>query len=153
MTRKDDFNQNFCFYLDVAIEDCPSGCNCVEYNKCNWSNQLILVLDNHLREYTHSWNWHFWLFRQNICDWKERKICCCGSEELPPEKVKPIQDCKWGEYHATECSKSCGGGVQNLKRIKIQRARYGKAQNIISVILIDILKIISGSDTHIRNYY
>ena len=118
-------------YLDMA---CPSGCNCVDYNKCNWSNQLILVLNNALQEYTHAWNWHFWLFRQNICDWNNRKVCCCGTEQMQPEKIKPVQDCKWGPWHATVCSKSCGGGVQTLKRIKKQRRRYGKAKNILYIL-------------------
>ena len=72
---------------------------------------------------------------------------------MQPEKIKPVQDCEWGPWHATVCSKSCGGGVQTLKRIKKQRRRYGKAKNILYILFSLFRKYFFCIDRHLKIFF
>ena len=49
--------------------------------------------------------------------------------DLKCSGIHPPVDCKWGEFTpSSECSKTCGNGVQSVTRVVIQESRNGGSE-------------------------
>ena len=132
-------------YLHILLlgdTSCPSGCDCIGFEQCKWSGQTVRIIAG-LPPQTPAWFWYAFLFQNDICDRGNRKVCCCGVKQIGTAEFKmQPKDCEWGPYKPQgECSKSCDGGVQTMKRLKTKKARHGKYLNILyrvkKIILLD----------------
>ena len=66
---------------------CPVGCDCKSATKCQWSTDAINLMSVMPRS-NPSWKIHSARFLKQICDGKNRHVCCCGPDQVSPDKCK-----------------------------------------------------------------
>ena len=85
-------------FIIVSEVKCPKECECIDHNECSWSVDLIQeieaarVANNHIL-----WNSYSSKFRQQICSFEEKKVCCCQSDRLSFSNEKKISSETYGK--------------------------------------------------------
>ena len=78
----------FCLHKLFFTEiQCPVGCDCKSATKCQWSTDAINLMSVMPRS-NPSWKIHSARFLKQICDGKNRHVCCCGPDQVSPDKCK-----------------------------------------------------------------
>ena len=72
---------------DADKVQCPPGCECKSATKCQWSTNAINLLSG-LQASNPLWKFHSSRIVKQICDKKNRHVCCCGPDEVSPDKCK-----------------------------------------------------------------
>ena len=72
---------------DADTVQCPTGCECKSATKCHWSTNAINLLSG-LQASNPLWKFHSSRFVKQICDKKNRHVCCCGPDQVSPDKCK-----------------------------------------------------------------
>ena len=80
-------NSNITDIKDADTVQCPTGCECKSATKCHWSTNAINILSD-LQASNPLWKFHSSRFFKQICDKKNRQVCCCGPDQVSPEKCK-----------------------------------------------------------------
>ena len=86
------------YFIIVSEVKCPKECECIDHNECSWSVDLIQeieaarVANNHIL-----WNSYSSKFRQQICSFEEKKVCCCQRDQLSISNEKKISSETYGK--------------------------------------------------------
>jgi len=95
LKKSEDFNQykNSLEELGVRSDtDVRDACECVEWDKCNWANDMVLEISDIPRG-DPLWMKRVKFFKDRICDRKTKSLYCCDEEKPPNDRlVKLLRD-------------------------------------------------------------
>ena len=77
---------------DADTVQCPTGCECKSATKCHWSTHAIDLLSG-IHASNPLWKFHSSRIGKQICDTKNRHVCCCGPDQVSPDKCKSKEKC------------------------------------------------------------
>ena len=72
---------------DADTVQCPTGCECKSATECHWSTNAINLLSG-MQASDPLMKFHSSRFVKQICDKKNRHVCCCGPDQVSPDKCK-----------------------------------------------------------------
>ena len=70
------------------VETCPSGCECLDWDTCNWSIAGAELIANTPKNTT-LWISQARKIRSYTCNQEMDAVCCCGPEQLAPDFGNP----------------------------------------------------------------
>ena len=77
---------------------CPVECQCVDHSQCLWSVDLMQKIEAaRILSNSELWNSYISQYRQQICSFNEKKVCCCQSDQPNFSNEEAAPSIKYGK--------------------------------------------------------